>query len=228
MGTRAERLGAGALATRVARDVAAEIEALPVRNTLSVRAVRRRHSRALAGEEVATVLEVARELRGRYGQHWVAYELIAAHPAAFRSLGPAEVEEFGQGMDSWSRVDSFARTLSGPAWRDGLVGDALIHHWTGSEDRWWRRAALVSTVALNVRSHGGTGDAGRTLEVCRLLAGDPDDMVVKALSWALRELVVHDPGAVERFLSEHGEILAARVKREVGNKLRTGLKNPRA
>jgi 3-methyladenine DNA glycosylase AlkD len=207
--------------------IVTEVGALPVRNTPSVRAVRRRHSRALVGADAATVLDVARELRSAYGQHWIAYELIASHPAAFRSLGAAALEELGQGIDSWSRVDSFARTLSGPAWRDGLVTDALIHRWARSDDRWWRRAALVSTVALNVRSHGGTGDVVRTLEVCRLLADDPDDMVVKALSWALRELVVHDPAAVRCFLREHGDVLAARVKREVLNKLRTGLKNPR-
>jgi 3-methyladenine DNA glycosylase AlkD len=211
----------------LAADIVAEIQALPVRNTPSVRAVRRRHSRALAGVDAATVLEVARELRSGYGQHWVAYELIAAHPAAFRSLASTGVEELGRGIDSWSRVDSFARTLSGPAWRDGLVPDALIHRWARSEDRWWRRAALVSTVALNVRSHGGRGDVARTLEVCRLLVGDSDDMVVKALSWALRELIVHDREAVQRFLREHEDVLAARVKREVRNKLRTGLKNPR-
>lgn len=211
----------------LAAKIVAEIQSLPVRNTPSVRAVRRRTSRALPAAGPATVLALAHELRRTHGQHWVAYELIAAHPAAFRSLAAADLEELGQGMDSWSRVDSFARTLSGPAWRDGLVNEALIHRWAHSEDRWWRRAALVSTVALNVRSHGGTGDVPRTLEVCRLLADDPDDMVVKALSWALRELVVHDPEAVQEFLNEYQDVLAARVKREVRNKLRTGLKNPR-
>jgi hypothetical protein len=47
------------------------------------------------------------------------------------------------------------------------------------------------------------------------------------LSWALRVLVQHDPDAVSGFLAEHEEALAARVKREVRNKLATGLKNPR-
>jgi 3-methyladenine DNA glycosylase AlkD len=51
-------------------------------------------------------------------------------------------------------------------------------------------------------------------------------MVVKALSWALRQLVVHDRDAVWSFLKEHDDVLAARVKREVRNKLTTGLKNP--
>jgi 3-methyladenine DNA glycosylase AlkD len=59
-----------------------------------------------------------------------------------------------------------------------------------------------------------------------MLMADRDDMVVKALSWALRELVVHDAAAVHRFLATHDDVLAARVKREVRNKLETGLKNP--
>lgn len=130
-------------------------------------------------------------------------------------------------MDSWWAVDSFARTLAGPAWLNGQVQDGLIHRWARSEDRWWRRAALVSTVALNTRSHGGMGDVPRTLRVCMMLVADHDDMVVKAMSWTLRELVVHDPGAVADFLEEHDGVLAAWVKREVRHKLTTGLKNPR-
>ncbi|HSJ56696.1 MAG TPA: DNA alkylation repair protein, partial [Anaerolineae bacterium] len=166
---------------RLAAEIVAEIEALPLRNTPEVRAVRRSYSGRLKGADATYVLGLARDLLRRYGARWVAYELIAAHAEAFRSLGAAELEEFGQGMDSWSAVDTFARTLSGPAWRDGLVDDVLIHRWARSEDRWWRRAALVSTVALNMRSHGGTGDVRRTLDVCQMLVSDRDDMVVKAL-----------------------------------------------
>jgi len=38
-------------------------------------------------------------------------------------------------------------------------------------------------------------------------------------------LIVHDPEAVREFLASHD--LAARVRREVTNKLQTGLKQPR-
>ncbi|MCL7451953.1 MAG: DNA alkylation repair protein [Anaerolineae bacterium] len=216
-----------ASAPALASSIDAEIRALAVQNTPNVRGVRREYSRRLRDADPALVLALARELLGNYRRRWVAYELIAEHKGAFQRLSEAELQELGQGIDSWSSVDSFARTLAGPAWRDGLVSDDLIHRWAHARDRWWRRAALVSTVALNVRSHGGTGDVPRTLAVCRLLAGDQDDMVYKALSWALRELVVHDPAAVEAFLHEYDGILAARVKREVRNKLETGLKNPR-
>ena len=218
----------GQTAAQIAGQIHADIQALPKRNTPSVRAVRRRYSRALQKASVDYMFDVARDLLSRYGYRSVPYELIQAHPAAFQRLGPAELEEFGQGIDSWWAVDSFARILAGPAWRDGQVPDSLIHRWARSPDRWWRRAALVSTIAFNVRTHGGQGDVPRTLAVCRLLVDDHDDMVVKAMSWALRELVVHDPQAVEQFLQEYDDGLAARAKREVRNKLRTGLKNPRA
>jgi 3-methyladenine DNA glycosylase AlkD len=204
----------------------AEIRALPVHNTPNVRAVRRVYSKKLKGADPRSILDLVHELVAHYGYRGPAYELIAAHEAAYHSVGEAELEELGRGVNSWWSVDSFARTLSGPAWRDGHVPDALIHKWARSPDRWWRRAALVSTVALNLRSRGGKGDVPRTLAVCRLLVADHDDMVVKAMSWALRELVVHDPGAVREFLARHDALLAARVKREVTNKLTTGLKNP--
>lgn len=204
----------------------AELRALPVQNTPNARAVRRKYSQRLKQSPPEFVLGLARELFKAYGPRWAAYEMIAAHKPAFQSLGEAEIEEFGQGINSWWTVDAFARTLSGPAWLHGQVSDALIHKWARSDDLWWRRAALVSTVAWNVRSQGGPGDAPCTLAVCRMLAADHEDMVVKALSWALRELVVHDPGAVHGFLEQHKQVLAARVKYEVENKLKTGLKNP--
>ncbi len=213
-------------AKQVAARLDAELCALPVHNTPSMRAVCRRLFRELAPARPEAILALARELLQGYDHRWIAYELIGSHPGAFQRLGQADLEELGRGIDSWWTVDSFARTLSGPAWLKGQVPDALIHRWAGSEDHWWRRAALVSTVALNVRSHGGRGDGPRTLAVCCLLVNDHDDMVAKAMSWALRQLAVHDPDAVRRFLGEHEAALAARVKREVRAKLDTGLKNP--
>jgi 3-methyladenine DNA glycosylase AlkD len=214
-------------AKEVAATIAAELRALPVNNAANRRTVIRKYTNLLKQTDATFVRKVAQELIDHYDQRGVPYELIRNHKAAFQSIGAIELETLGQGINSWWSVDGFARTLAGPAWLRGQVCDELIFEWAHSEDRWWRRAALVSTVALNVRSHGGYGDVPRTLAVCRLLVDDHDDMVVKAMSWALRELVIHDPAAVRAFLEEHEDVLAARVKREVRNKLATGLKNPR-
>ena len=51
------------------------------------------------------------------------------------------------------------------------------------------------------------------------------DMVVKALSWALRELAKREDGPVREFMEENDERLAGRVRKEVWNKLNTGKKN---
>jgi 3-methyladenine DNA glycosylase AlkD len=96
--------------------------------------------------------------------------------------------------------------------------------WARSRDRWRRRLALVATVPLNSTARGGTGDTARTLMVCGALVDDRDDMVVKALSWALRELSKRDREAVEDFLRRETARLAPRVRREVRSKLETGRK----
>jgi 3-methyladenine DNA glycosylase AlkD len=175
-------------------------------------------------------MDVVTELAG--GGTWqervVAFELLESHPAAFALLTPVRVEALGDGLADWGSVDLFGVTLAGPAWRDGRISDATVRSWTKSSDRWRRRLALVATVRLNTPARGASGDARRTLAVCRQLADDRDEMVVKAMSWALRELAKRDPAAVTRFLVDEGDRLAARVRREVANKLSTGLKNPRS
>ena len=173
------------------------------------------------------MLDLAVRLLETSRLRWVAYELIRHHKTTFESLTDETIERIGRGLDSWQSVDAFGCTLSGPAWRTGNLSDSAVHRWAVSEDVWWRRAALVSTVGLNTRARGGTGDTARTLAVCRLLTDDHEDMVQKAMSWALRTLVIHDREAVSDFLEDHHDSLAARVKREVRNKLDTGLKNPR-
>ncbi|HKQ02000.1 MAG TPA: DNA alkylation repair protein [Actinomycetes bacterium] len=208
----------------VAAEIDREIRALPAQGVQPVRAVRRAWSRRLRAAPGEAVVAVAMALVDR--QRWVAYELLSHHPGALGRLGVEEVERLGEGMGDWGSVDAFGCLVSGPVWRRGGIPDETVHRWAGSPDRWWRRAALVSTVPLNLRSRGGTGDARRTLDICRRLAADTDDMVVKALSWALRELVVWDPEAVRRFLDTHHEVLAARVRREVHSKLETGRKHP--
>jgi 3-methyladenine DNA glycosylase AlkD len=205
----------------------AEQRALAIHTTASERAICRKYYNLVHQADPEYVLTFARQLLFTHGHRWQAYEIIAGHKAAFCSLRESELEEFGRGINSWWSTDSFARTLSGPVWRDGLIPDDLIVKWAKSPDLWWRRAALVSTVAFNIRSQGGKGDVARTLSICRMLVADHEDMVVKALSWALRELVYFDPQVVEGFIQEHEQVLAGRVKREVGSKLRTGLKNPR-
>lgn len=205
--------------SRAAADFAAAVSALSLRDTASIRAVRRNFSRQWRMLPGAAVFEIAASIAQHRALRWAAYEIVRFHRGAFALLDDERVAALAIGLDSWESVDAFGRTLSGPAWAHGLITDSLIDRWAGSPDRWLRRTALVSTIELR--------DAARVLSRCRQLAVDRDDMVVKGLSWALRELAKRDPEAVRAFLAEQDERIAARVKREVRNKLRTGLKNPK-
>ena len=218
---------AGVLA--LAREIGERLRVLPRSTAESIRAVRREYSKRLAKAPAHVVLELAQILQRQPGfaPRVVASELLHYHPAARNHLRARDLVQLGHGMASWGDVDIFSIYLAGPVWRNRRVPDSLIHGWAQSKDRWWRRAALVSTVPLNSKAQGGAGDPSRTLQVCRLLMRDRDPMVVKALSWALRELSKRDPKAVRAFVNERKEVLPALVLREVRNKLVTGRKNPK-
>jgi len=210
----------------VASEIEATIRSLEKPIVPNLRAIRLDYSKKLSESDGEFVLEVARRLNELPDHSWVGLELVRYHEPALNLIRKEHLEEFGRCINSWGTVDAFAGFLAGPAWLRGQVSDELIFSWARSENRWWRRAALVCTIVLNSPSEGGKGDTPRTMTICEILADDRDDMVVKALSWALRRLLPHDEEAVRRFLEQYESRLAARVKREVRNKMETGVKNP--
>ena len=180
---------------------------------------------ALSSEEALDLASRLWKLKEHRFLYAAAF-MLRKHPSAFTLINWEILEPLGDLMDSWGAVDLFA-LLAGPAWRAGQLSDEQVLKWTQSGNRWWRRAALVCTVFLNRKAQGGTGDTKRTLAVCERLVDDREIMVVKALSWALRDLVKVDPKAAENFLQKYDTRLPSLVKREVRNKLTTGVKNPR-
>ena len=213
----------------LASEIAKRVGSLRSSTTQDLRGVRREFSRRLKGAVPSVVIELAGRLlnAGRMDFRFIAYELINKHPSALASLKARQLKRLGRGIASWGAVDCFGVLVAGPVWRERGVPDSLIHGWARSKDRWWRRAALVSTVPLNSKSRGGQGDTRRTVQVCRLLERDRDPMVARALSWALRELAKRDPRAVREYLVSSEGLLPALVRREVNNKLKTGVKNPK-
>ncbi len=211
-----------------AAEVAERLRRLETVDAASLRSVLRDVLRRVASAPARGVVELALGIveEAPSGAHAVAYELIRYHPTALSQIRARDLERFGKNMQGWGQVDPLG-ALAGLAWREDQVSDSVIHSWAHSENRWWRRAALVSTVPLNMRSYGGRGDIPRTLAVCRILLADRDDMVVKAMSWALRALSTREPQAVDEFVRKHEDVLARRVIREVRNKLRTGRKSGR-
>ena len=154
----------------------------------------------------------------------VAYEFLWKNKKALLSLTQQQIIALGGQLDNWVSVDMYCLSITGYCWRMGLLPDHVLEQWAKNENLWIRRAALVSTVPLNLRARGGTGDVERTLRICQMLVDDRQDMVIKALSWALRELSKSDRQAVKTFMEQHGQRIHSRVKREVETKLQTGKK----
>jgi 3-methyladenine DNA glycosylase AlkD len=208
-------------------EIEIRVEGMPSRNTATLRALRREYSKRTQALPPEELIELAAALIDNHRvPRFIADELISSRPDAMDRLDLTQVEQLGSTISSWDQVDCFACYISGPAWRERRIDDNAIARWARSNDRWWRRAALVSTVPLNVPARGGRGDARRTLQICALLIEDRDDMVVKALSWALRALAKQDAGAVREFVKANDARLAPLVRREVRTKLATGRKHP--
>lgn len=214
--------------TSLASEITFRVSRCSNPTTANLRTLRRNISSELRRLDPDIVIRVAlRLVREAAVPRWLTYELLNHDVRAMALVTPSDVARLGRGLSSWGDVDAFACYVAGPAWRLGRLQAEAIEHWSASKDRWWRRAALVSTVPLNSTARGGRGDAARTLSIVDKLESDRDDMVVKALSWALRELAKKEPDCVGRYLAQHERELAPRVLREVRNKLLTGLKNPK-
>jgi 3-methyladenine DNA glycosylase AlkD len=155
----------------------------------------------------------------------LAFEMIGRDKKLLNALEYKDLSALGRNLDNWASVDHYSVGIFGVLWGKGVVQDGHIDKLLKSENFWDRRVAVVSTVALNLKSRGGTGDTPRTMEVCKRVVDDHHDMIQKALSWALRELSKRDRNAVYAFMEQYGNRLANRVVREVNHKLEFGTKN---
>jgi len=172
-------------------------------------------------------LEIAKELVNTnvFECQHIAFEYIGKDKKALKELTEKDIDEFYVNLDNWVSVDCYSAYLVGYAWRENQITTEKVKSYFKSNDFWIRRIPIVATVSLNQKARGGTGDAKRTLEICKLAVNDHVDMINKALSWALRELAKIEKEPVIEFIEKHKNELHSRVLREVKNKLETGTKN---
>jgi len=155
----------------------------------------------------------------------MAFELIGRDRKLLEALEYEDLSALGRNLDNWASVDHYTVGIFGVLWGRGVIQDSHIDTLLKSDNFWDRRVAVVSTVALNLKSRGGKGDTARTIAVCERVVDDRHDMIQKALSWALRELSRRDRDAVLTFMEQYEKRLANRVVREVNHKLEFGTKN---
>ncbi|MCK4747720.1 MAG: DNA alkylation repair protein, partial [Bacteroidales bacterium] len=190
----------------------------------------------------AVTKEVREKYKGWTEQEWIqlckalvaeqifecqvmAIEMIGRNKKLLDALQYEDLAALGRNLDNWASVDHYSVGIYGVLWGKGIVPDQDIEELLRSDNHWERRVAVVSTVALNLKSRGGTGDTPRTLRICKRVVDDRHDMIRKALSWALRELSKSNREAVVDFMDQYGARLSGRVVREVNHKLDFGTKN---
>lgn len=157
--------------------------------------------------------------------HVIAYEIISKDKKLLGTLSYEDLMDLWQNLDNWASVDHFTVGIYGVLWGKDVVKDHHIEGLLLSDNFWDRRVAVVSTVALNLKSRGGKGDTPRTLAVCERVVDERLPMIWKALSWALRELSKRDPDAVWDFLEKYELRMSKQAVREITHKLEFGTKN---
>jgi 3-methyladenine DNA glycosylase AlkD len=99
-------------------------------------------------------------------------------------------------VNNWDLVDASAPHLLGHYLRD-RPKDTLIQL-AISRVLWERRMAIIATFDFIRQGHYDD-----TLGVARLLLGDPEDLIHKAVGWMLREVGKRQVAVAEAFLQAH-------------------------
>ncbi len=99
-------------------------------------------------------------------------------------------------VNNWDLVDASAPHLLGHYLED-RPKDALTRL-AASGDLWERRMAIIATFHFIKQN-----DFDETLSIARILLGDPEDLIHKAVGWMLREVEKHETTVAEAFLRKY-------------------------
>ncbi len=99
-------------------------------------------------------------------------------------------------VNNWDLVDASAPHLIGHYLNDRAKD--LLTRLAVSGVLWERRMAIIATFHFIKQ-----GNFDETLRVARLLLGDPEDLIHKAVGWMLREVGKRQAAVAETFLQAH-------------------------
>ena len=122
----------------------------------------------------------------------------------------------------WDAVDALAARVVGPLVAGFPELRWEMDDWTGSENPWLARTAILHQLGYKERT-----DQDRLFGYCRQRSGDQDFFIRKAIGWALREYSKTDGAAVRSFVAANPE-LSPLSQREALLWLNGGRKPPSA
>ncbi len=165
----------------------------------------------------------------------LADELLSRRNLSYSSVALRILERFGRQLEpshfpvfdgwvdyltNWATTDHLCtKIIAVTVKKDpGLVVKLL--DWTGSDNRWRRRAAAVSLVPIARRGEM----LGDVFRVADRLMTDGDDMVQKGVGWMLKEASKSTPEEVRAYLLRWREESPALILRYASEKLPKGMK----
>jgi 3-methyladenine DNA glycosylase AlkD len=99
-------------------------------------------------------------------------------------------------INNWDLVDSSAAQIVGAHLADRARSP--LRRLAKSESIWERRIAIIATAYFIKRD-----DFEDTLAIAKMLLGDREDLIHKAVGWMLREVGNRDVATLEAFLGSH-------------------------
>ncbi|HMK15499.1 MAG TPA: DNA alkylation repair protein [Methanomicrobiales archaeon] len=188
-----------------------------------VREIAGRYFRVAKPEGKAVVFTLCEELfRSGFME-----EAFVASDWAYRIRGSYEPGDFAvfeawisRYVDNWAKCDTLCNHTVGSfieRFPEHLSG---LKRWTGSENRWMRRASAV-TLVLPARKGLFLDDV---LDIAGLLLHDPDDLVQKGYGWLLKEASKSHPDEIFRFVMERRRDMPRTALRYAIEKMPAGWK----
>jgi 3-methyladenine DNA glycosylase AlkD len=101
---------------------------------------------------------------------------------------------------NWATTDAICGSLIGPLVLQYPELCQRMRAWVGHRNMWVRRASIVGLIARARRGES----LDLVYEIARRLHGDREDLIQKAVGWALREAGKTDMARLERYLRTAG------------------------
>jgi 3-methyladenine DNA glycosylase AlkD len=106
----------------------------------------------------------------------------------------------GNHSANWATTDAICGVLIGPLLLQHAESGARMRVWARDRNMWVRRASIVGLIQRARRGES----LDLVYEIARRLHGDQEDLIQKAVGWALREAGKTDMPRLERYLRANG------------------------
>lgn len=119
-------------------------------------------------------------------------------------------------IDNWETCDQLSSNIVTSIVVNDISLIGKLKSLAKSSNLWKRRFAVATVANMN---HRGRQFPDQTLTICKILIGDTELMVRKAVGWSLRELSKKSPELVFDFLKNNKKYISKQLMKESSEKL---------